>query len=162
MFEEDSVLGEEEEEERGRRNKVLAEVELLVCKTKEMVGNMMTTGGKVLLTALLGLTGKKRTDRSPRDSRKVFEAFLGRQRATFIYPKLLLKDLKVLICNHSSQMQLVSKAIFRLYINTYTTNMTSHSCSGQCLFCFLCVYPLTVSYWLRPALLKVYRPNDKR
>lgn len=58
MFEEDSVLGEEEEEEEGSRNKVLVELELLVCKTRQMLGSMMTTGRKVLLTALLGITGK--------------------------------------------------------------------------------------------------------
>uniref|UniRef100_UPI0037E98014 piezo-type mechanosensitive ion channel component 2-like n=1 Tax=Semicossyphus pulcher TaxID=241346 RepID=UPI0037E98014 len=59
MFEEDSVLGEEQEEEQqgGSNNRVLVELELLVCKTRKMLGNMTTTGGKVLLTALLGLTG---------------------------------------------------------------------------------------------------------
>ncbi|XP_069033644.1 piezo-type mechanosensitive ion channel component 2-like [Embiotoca jacksoni] len=64
MFEEASVLGEEEEEEeeeeegeRGSRNRVLVELELLVCKARKMVGNMTTTGAKVLLTAVLGLTG---------------------------------------------------------------------------------------------------------
>nr|XP_046227093.1 piezo-type mechanosensitive ion channel component 2-like isoform X2 [Scatophagus argus] len=58
VFEEDSVLSEEEEEhEESGRNRILVELELLVGKTREMVGNMMTTGGKVLLTALLGLTG---------------------------------------------------------------------------------------------------------
>ncbi len=64
MFEADSELGEEEEEEEEEcsRNRVLVELELLVCKTRQMVGNITTTGGKVLLTALLGLTGKK-TDR---------------------------------------------------------------------------------------------------
>lgn len=62
MFEEDSVLGVEEEEEKGNRNRVLVELELLVCKTRQMVGNMMKTGGKVLLTALLGITGKIKTD----------------------------------------------------------------------------------------------------
>ncbi|XP_041817254.1 piezo-type mechanosensitive ion channel component 2-like isoform X2 [Chelmon rostratus] len=54
MFEEH---GEEEEEEECSRNRVLVELELLVCKTRQMVGNTMTTGGKVLLTALLGITG---------------------------------------------------------------------------------------------------------
>ncbi|KAM9337588.1 piezo-type mechanosensitive ion channel component 2-like [Symphorus nematophorus] len=57
MFEDDSVLGDEEEVDEASRNRVLVELELLVCKTREMVGNMMTTGGKVLLTALLGVTG---------------------------------------------------------------------------------------------------------
>ena len=63
MFEEDFVLGDEEEVDEGSRNRVLVEVELLVCKTRKMVGNMMTTGGKVLLTALLGLTGEIKTNR---------------------------------------------------------------------------------------------------
>ncbi|KAM8730910.1 piezo-type mechanosensitive ion channel component 2-like [Acanthopagrus schlegelii] len=63
MFEEDSVLGEEEEEkeeeeeEEGSRNRALVELELLVCKTRQLLGSMMTTGRKVLLTALLGITG---------------------------------------------------------------------------------------------------------
>ncbi|KAI3355619.1 hypothetical protein L3Q82_018446, partial [Scortum barcoo] len=60
MFEEDSELaeeGEEEEEEEGSRNRVLVELEVLVCKSRQMIGTMTTTGGKVLLTALLGLTG---------------------------------------------------------------------------------------------------------
>ncbi|XP_042254704.1 piezo-type mechanosensitive ion channel component 2-like [Thunnus maccoyii] len=70
MFEEDSVLGqqedeeedeeeeeEEEEEEGGSRNRLLVELELLVCKSRKMMGNMTTTGGKILLTVLLGLTG---------------------------------------------------------------------------------------------------------
>ncbi|XP_049912684.1 piezo-type mechanosensitive ion channel component 2-like [Epinephelus moara] len=56
MFEDDSVLGDEEEDE-GSRNRILVELELLVCKTRQMVGDMTTTGGKVLLTVLLGLTG---------------------------------------------------------------------------------------------------------
>ena len=68
MFEEDSVLGEEEEEkeeeeEEGSRNRALVELELLVCKTRQLLGSMMTTGRKVLLTALLGITGKIETDK---------------------------------------------------------------------------------------------------
>lgn len=55
MSEEDSVVGEDGE---GTRNRVLVELESLVCKTRQMVGNMMKAGGKVLLTALLGITGK--------------------------------------------------------------------------------------------------------
>ncbi|XP_034416405.1 piezo-type mechanosensitive ion channel component 2-like [Cyclopterus lumpus] len=69
VFEEDSVLGleeeeededeedEEDEEEEGNRNRVLVELEILMCKTRKMMGNMTTTGGKVLVTVLLGLTG---------------------------------------------------------------------------------------------------------
>ncbi|KAF1373391.1 hypothetical protein PFLUV_G00260090 [Perca fluviatilis] len=58
MSEEDSVLGdEEEEEEEVPRNKFLVELELLVGKTRQMVKTMTTTGGKIVLTVLLGLTG---------------------------------------------------------------------------------------------------------
>lgn len=39
------------------RSKVLVELEALVCKTRQILGNMMKAGGRVLLTALLGLTG---------------------------------------------------------------------------------------------------------
>lgn len=39
------------------RNKVLVELESLVCKARQVVGRVMKAGGKVLLTALLGLTG---------------------------------------------------------------------------------------------------------
>lgn len=53
----DSILGDEEEEVEIKKNKVLIELESLVCKTRLMVGNAMKTGGKVLLTALLGITG---------------------------------------------------------------------------------------------------------
>lgn len=58
MCEEESVLRDEEEEE-GHRNRALVELESLVCKTRQMLGNMTTTGGKVLLTVLLGLAGKR-------------------------------------------------------------------------------------------------------
>uniref|UniRef100_A0A3Q3MXJ6 Uncharacterized protein n=1 Tax=Mastacembelus armatus TaxID=205130 RepID=A0A3Q3MXJ6_9TELE len=57
VFEEDSVLGDEEVGEKVHRNRILVELESLACKIRQMVGNMTTTGGKVLLTALLGLTG---------------------------------------------------------------------------------------------------------
>ena len=57
MFEGDSVLEGEEEEEGSSRNRVLIELESVVCKTRQMVGNMTTTGGKILLTAQLGFTG---------------------------------------------------------------------------------------------------------
>ncbi|KAM8823349.1 piezo-type mechanosensitive ion channel component 2-like isoform 3-T4 [Spinachia spinachia] len=56
MFEEDEEEDEGEEEE-GSRNRILVEMEILVLKTRTMLGNMTTTGGKVLLTVLLGLTG---------------------------------------------------------------------------------------------------------
>ncbi|XP_047423768.1 piezo-type mechanosensitive ion channel component 2-like isoform X2 [Mugil cephalus] len=56
MFEETSELGEEVLEGDGR-NRILVELESLVFKTRKMIGNMTTTGGKVLLTVLLGFTG---------------------------------------------------------------------------------------------------------
>lgn len=64
VFEEAPSFGqeqkqEEDEEGGGSRNRVVVELELLVCKTRQMVGSMMETGGKVLLTVLLGLTGKR-------------------------------------------------------------------------------------------------------
>ncbi|XP_041670121.1 piezo-type mechanosensitive ion channel component 2-like [Cheilinus undulatus] len=57
MFEEASVLSEQEEEEGGSRNRVLLELEQLVCKARRIVGNMTATGGRVLLTVLMGVTG---------------------------------------------------------------------------------------------------------
>lgn len=56
-----SELQEEDEEgEEGcRKHKGLIELELLVCKMRQMVGSMTTTGGKILLTALLGITGNR-------------------------------------------------------------------------------------------------------
>lgn len=64
LCEEDSVLGEE-----GSRNRVLVELEILVCKTRQMVGKMMKTGGKVLLTALLGIAGTMKSAETSRTSR---------------------------------------------------------------------------------------------
>ncbi|XP_028289056.1 piezo-type mechanosensitive ion channel component 2-like [Parambassis ranga] len=62
VFEEAPSVGQEEKQEEdeevgGSRNRLVVELELLVCKTRQMVGSMMETGGKVLLTVLLGLTG---------------------------------------------------------------------------------------------------------
>ncbi|XP_072235133.1 piezo-type mechanosensitive ion channel component 2-like [Leuresthes tenuis] len=58
MLEEASELQEEEnEKEEGSRSRVLLEMEQLICRARKIVGNITTTGGKILLTALLGLTG---------------------------------------------------------------------------------------------------------
>lgn len=63
VFDEESAFGDEDpeevEEEKGPRNRALVELDSLLCKTRQMLGNMTTTGGKVLLTALLGLTGNQ-------------------------------------------------------------------------------------------------------
>lgn len=66
MLEEDSVLGggeneeeeEEEEDKKSSRNRLLVELELLVSKIRQMLSDMIKTGGKVLLTVLLGITGR--------------------------------------------------------------------------------------------------------
>jgi len=60
MLEEASELQEEEnEKEEGSRSRVLLEMEQLICRARKIVGNITTTGGKILLTALLGLTGNQ-------------------------------------------------------------------------------------------------------
>ncbi|XP_041824079.1 piezo-type mechanosensitive ion channel component 2-like [Melanotaenia boesemani] len=58
MIEEDSGLHDEDDgKDEGSRNKVLFELEVLICKARLMVGAMTTTGAKILLTTLLGLAG---------------------------------------------------------------------------------------------------------
>lgn len=47
-----------EEEQTGSRARVVAQLEFLLCKGRQMLSDMMKTGGKVLLTALLGITGR--------------------------------------------------------------------------------------------------------
>ncbi|XP_061522396.1 piezo-type mechanosensitive ion channel component 2-like isoform X3 [Phycodurus eques] len=46
-----------EEGERTARSRIVAELEELVSKTRTVLANVMTSGGKILLTVLLGLTG---------------------------------------------------------------------------------------------------------
>ncbi|CAN9502681.1 unnamed protein product [Ophioblennius macclurei] len=64
--EEEEELGEEEEEEEGEEEeevkesakmKVLRLVAQVASKVKEVIGNLITTAGKVVVTILLGLTG---------------------------------------------------------------------------------------------------------
>lgn len=47
-----------EEEQTDSRMRLMAQLEFLLCKGRQMLSDMMKTGGKVLLTALLGVTGK--------------------------------------------------------------------------------------------------------
>ncbi|KAM3860328.1 piezo-type mechanosensitive ion channel component 2-like [Diretmus argenteus] len=62
MFEEGEEQEQQEDEEEQQENedsrhKILVELELLVSKTRQVVGNMITTGRKVLVTGLLGVAG---------------------------------------------------------------------------------------------------------
>uniref|UniRef100_A0A3P8W8C0 Uncharacterized protein n=1 Tax=Cynoglossus semilaevis TaxID=244447 RepID=A0A3P8W8C0_CYNSE len=59
IFERDSMPGPEEDEqdENDSKMRLLIELELLVSRCRDLLGNVTATGGKVLLTALLGLTG---------------------------------------------------------------------------------------------------------
>lgn len=60
--EEDDGLEEDEEGEEVKESakmKVLRIVAGLASKMKEIIGNLITTAGKVVVTILLGLTGKK-------------------------------------------------------------------------------------------------------
>lgn len=60
------VQGEEleeevlEEEQTGSRRRLLVQLEFLLCKGRQLVSDLIKTGGKVLLTALLGVTGRTR------------------------------------------------------------------------------------------------------
>lgn len=59
--EEDEGLDEEEEEEvqESAKMKVLRIVAGMASKVKEVIGNLITTAGQVVVTILLGLTGQK-------------------------------------------------------------------------------------------------------
>lgn len=48
---------EDEQDENDSKMRLLIELELLVSRCRDLLGNVTATGGKVLLTALLGLTG---------------------------------------------------------------------------------------------------------
>lgn len=75
MFEEDSVLGDEEAEVEVGRMKLLLELEALVCRARQLVGTLMQTGGTVLLTALLGLTGSVWIQEDPGGSQQTPAGF---------------------------------------------------------------------------------------
>ncbi|XP_078544278.1 piezo-type mechanosensitive ion channel component 2 isoform X2 [Lissotriton helveticus] len=59
MFEEDLDAGDEdvEENEESTKLKLLRRVASIASKIKELIGNIITTAGKVVVTILLGLTG---------------------------------------------------------------------------------------------------------
>lgn len=54
-----------EEEQTGSRGRLVAQLEFLLCKGRQMLSDMMKTGGKVLLTALLGVTGRRSSTTVP-------------------------------------------------------------------------------------------------
>ncbi|KAJ1200325.1 hypothetical protein NDU88_004149, partial [Pleurodeles waltl] len=59
MFEEDLDAGDEDEEENeeSTKLKLLRRIASIASKIKELIGNIITTAGKVVVTILLGLTG---------------------------------------------------------------------------------------------------------
>lgn len=60
--EEEGDEGEEEEEEakESTKRKILRLVAEVASKVKEIIGNLITTAGQVVVTILLGLTGEPR------------------------------------------------------------------------------------------------------
>lgn len=60
--EEEEMEGEEEEEEEeakeSTRMKILRLVTEVASKLKEIIGNLISTAGKVVVTILLGMTGE--------------------------------------------------------------------------------------------------------
>lgn len=62
---EDAGLDEEEEEEvqESAKMKVLRIVAGVASKVKEIIGNLITTAGQVVVTILLGLTGQKHVNK---------------------------------------------------------------------------------------------------
>lgn len=63
---EDEGLNEEEEEEEVQESakmKVLRIVAGVASKVKEIIGNLITTAGQVVVTILLGLTGQKHVNK---------------------------------------------------------------------------------------------------
>ncbi|XP_069469470.1 piezo-type mechanosensitive ion channel component 2 isoform X2 [Ambystoma mexicanum] len=59
MFEEDLDAGDEDEEENeeSTKLKLLRRIAFIASKLKELIGNIITTAGKVVVTILLGVTG---------------------------------------------------------------------------------------------------------
>lgn len=50
---------EEEEEKESTKTKILRLVQQVASKVKEIIGNLITTAGQVVVTILLGLTGER-------------------------------------------------------------------------------------------------------
>lgn len=56
--EEDVEEEEEKEVKESTKNKILRLVAQVASKVKEIIGNLITTAGQVVVTILLGLTGE--------------------------------------------------------------------------------------------------------
>lgn len=56
--EEDVEEEEEKEVKESAKNKILRLVAQVASKVKEIIGNLITTAGQVVVTILLGLTGE--------------------------------------------------------------------------------------------------------
>lgn len=58
MEQEELEALQEEEEEESTKMKILRQIATVASKVKEIIGDLITTAGKVVVTILLGLTGK--------------------------------------------------------------------------------------------------------
>lgn len=56
---EEEDVEEEEEIKESTKNKILRLVAQVASKVKEIIGNLITTAGQVVVTILLGLTGEQ-------------------------------------------------------------------------------------------------------
>lgn len=65
---------EEEEEKESTKNKILRLVAQVASKVKEIIGNLITTAGQVVVTILLGLTGEQRS--APHRQLYIFDIIL--------------------------------------------------------------------------------------
>lgn len=65
---------EEEEEKESTKNKILRLVAQVASKVKEIIGNLITTAGQVVVTILLGLTGEQRS--APHRQLSIFDIIL--------------------------------------------------------------------------------------
>lgn len=57
MEQEELEALQEEEEEESTKMKILRQIAAVASKVKEIIGDLITTAGKVVVTILLGLTG---------------------------------------------------------------------------------------------------------
>lgn len=56
---EEEEEGEEEEVKESTKMKILRHMAEVATKVKEIIGNLITTAGKVVVTILLGMTGEQ-------------------------------------------------------------------------------------------------------
>lgn len=65
MYEEEEDVEEEEEVKESTKMKILRLVAEVASKVKEIIGNLITTAGKVVVTILMGTTGECVSQVSP-------------------------------------------------------------------------------------------------